>query len=109
MNVGTGTPEEARDWVEYCNGTLDTPNVNLRKANGHDAPYGVRYWGIGNENWGCGGTMRPEFYADEFRRFATFVQQAAGPEAEIFACGSYITRGAWDERRHLPGHPSTPA
>lgn len=51
-NGGNGTPQEMSDWVEYCNGALDTKNARLRRENGHERPYGVRYWGIGNESYG---------------------------------------------------------
>ncbi len=74
INVGSGTVEEALGWVEYCNSAQDTYNTRLRRQNGHREPYGVRYWGIGNENYGCGGSMAPEYYANEYRKFATYLR-----------------------------------
>lgn len=71
-NVGSGTVEEMSKWVEYLNFEGVSPMADLRKANGHPEPFGVKYWGVGNENWGCGGNMTPEFYADQYRRFATY-------------------------------------
>src|SRR5215212_7371741 len=52
-NVGSGTPQELCDWVEYCNSALDTTLARERAANGATKPFGVRLWGVGNENWGC--------------------------------------------------------
>ncbi len=69
-NVGTGTVQEMRDWVEYLNAPTGAGLADERAAHGHPAPFGVRYWGVGNESWGCGGLMRAEYYADEFRRYA---------------------------------------
>ena len=73
-NVGTGTPTEASNWVEYCNGTGNTHLVQLRRDNGSELPYNVRFWGVGNENWACGGNFSPEEYAAAFRQFATFMK-----------------------------------
>ena len=85
-NVGSGSPAELMDWAHYCNGSLDTTLVRERAANRHPRPMGVRYWGVGNENWGCGGNYDPEDYAKEFRRFATFLRMADS-EAELICCG----------------------
>lgn len=90
-NVGSGDPQEAADWVEYCNYDGDTELANRRRENGHEEPYGVRYWGLGNENWGCGGQMTPEQYAREYRRFATYVgsmdKLMLDHDLELIACG----------------------
>ena len=72
-NVGSGTPTEMDEWIEYMTFSGESPMANLRRANGRDEPWNLKYFGIGNENWGCGGNMRPEFYADQYRRFQTFV------------------------------------
>jgi alpha-L-arabinofuranosidase len=71
-NVGSGTVEEMSKWVEYINFDGKSPMADLRKQNGREQPWNVKYWGVGNENWGCGGNMRPEFYADVYSRFATY-------------------------------------
>ncbi|HER09959.1 MAG TPA: alpha-N-arabinofuranosidase [Bacteroides sp.] len=71
-NVGSGTVKEMSQWVEYLNFDGISPMADLRRVNGREEPWGVKYWGVGNENWGCGGNMTPEFYADQYRRFATF-------------------------------------
>jgi alpha-L-arabinofuranosidase len=72
MNVGSGTVEEMAKWVEYVNSDGDSPMANMRRQNGRDKPWNVKFVGVGNESWGCGGEMRPEFYADQYRRYATY-------------------------------------
>ncbi len=72
-NVGSGTPQEMADWIKYTNHPAgSSPMPDLRSDNGREEPWKVTYWGIGNEAWGCGGNMRPEYYADVYRRYATF-------------------------------------
>ena len=61
-NMGTGSPEELENWIEYCNFKGPSDLATLRATNGHSDPYRVKYWGIGNESWGCGGRMTPETY-----------------------------------------------
>ncbi len=73
-NVGSGSVQEMMEWVEYLTSDATSPMANLRRQNGRDKPWKVAYFGVGNENWGCGGNMRPEYYADEFRRYNTFVK-----------------------------------
>jgi alpha-L-arabinofuranosidase len=97
LNVGSGTVEEARSWVEYCNSNQKTTLVDMRRKNGHDQPYNVKYWGIGNENWVCGGSMRPEYYADLYRQYATYIRKTAGENAKLIACGSYPDFPEWDD------------
>src|SRR6266404_2104228 len=71
-NVGSGTPSEFHDWVSYCNAPTGTLSLaDDRAANGDPQPFGIRYWGVGNESWGCGGAMRPEEYASKYRQFVT--------------------------------------
>jgi alpha-N-arabinofuranosidase len=72
-NVGSGSSQEMADWVQYVNFDGKSPMSDWRKQNGREQPWKVKFWGIGNEAWGCGGNMRPEYYADEFRKFATFM------------------------------------
>jgi alpha-N-arabinofuranosidase len=74
LNVGSGTPQEAMEWVEYMTSDAKSPMANLRRANGRDKPWKVPFLAVGNESWGCGGNMRPEFYADNYRRYNTFVK-----------------------------------
>src|SRR5437867_4180149 len=61
------------EWIEYMTSDADSPVANERRKNGRDKPWKLAYFGVGNESWGCGGNMRPEFYADNFRRYNTFV------------------------------------
>ena len=72
-NVGSGTVAEMHDWWEYVNHPGASPTSELRRRNGRQEPWNVRFWGVGNESWGCGGNMRPEYYADEFKRYASFL------------------------------------
>jgi len=90
VNVGSGTEQEAMEWVEYMTSDASSPMANLRRANGRDKPWKVHYIAVGNESWGCGGSMRPEFYADNFRRYNTFIKNySANREDAIYrvACG----------------------
>ena len=73
-NVGSGTVQEFSDWVEYCNMPGKSPMADLRCANGREEPWNVKYWGIGNEAWGCGGNMRPERYADLCMQYSTYLR-----------------------------------
>ncbi|MFB6068348.1 MAG: alpha-N-arabinofuranosidase [Halobacterium sp.] len=77
-NLGSGSPGEAADWLEYCNYDGDTELANRRAENGSEEPHDVKFWGVGNENWGCGGRLSPEQYAEEFRRFATYLRSVDG-------------------------------
>ncbi|HRX93701.1 MAG TPA: alpha-L-arabinofuranosidase C-terminal domain-containing protein, partial [Chitinophagaceae bacterium] len=73
-NVGSGTPQELADWVKYTthpNGS--SPMTDLREKNGRTDPWHVKYWGLGNEAWGCGGNMKVEYYANVYRQYATFM------------------------------------
>ena len=73
-NVGSGTVQEFSDWVEYCNMDGVSPMADLRRQNGREEPWNVKYWGLGNEAWGCGGNMRPEYYADLCRQYSTYLR-----------------------------------
>jgi alpha-N-arabinofuranosidase len=73
-NVGSGTVHEMQQWVEYMTFDGRSPMADLRRANGREEPWSLKYFGVGNENWGCGGNMRAEYYADEYRRYATYVR-----------------------------------
>tara|TARA_R110000796_G_scaffold60307_5_gene139433 strand:- start:21347 stop:22906 length:1560 start_codon:yes stop_codon:yes gene_type:complete len=75
-NVGSGGVQELAHWVQYTNFKGKSPMSDLRRENGKEEPWGVKYWGIGNEAWGCGGNMRPEYYADIYKKYATFMSNA---------------------------------
>ena len=72
-NVGSGTVKEMAQWVEYMTSDGDTP-MALRRQNGREKAWHVKYFGIGNEAWGCGGNMTPEYYSDEYRKFNTYLR-----------------------------------
>lgn len=86
-NVGSGTVQEMSEWVEYVTFDGVSPMAQLRKENGHEKPWKVDYFGVGNENWGCGGNMTPEYYANLYRRYQTYVRHydSAAPIQKI--CG----------------------
>jgi alpha-L-arabinofuranosidase len=77
-NVGSGTPQEMREWVEYLTHQGGSPMAKLRETNGRKDAWRVKYWGVGNENWGCGGEMKADYYANLYRQFATFLPNHAG-------------------------------
>jgi alpha-L-arabinofuranosidase len=87
-NVGSGTVEEMSKWVEYLNFDGSSPMTEIRKANGRDKPWKVSFWGVGNESWGCGGNMYPEYYADEFRRYASYAKNYPGIRLKKIASGA---------------------
>ena len=103
-NVGTGSPREMTEWWEYMNHPGGSTVADERKVNGHAAPYDVRRFGVGNESWGCGGAMRPEFYADQYRRFAEFLRPfndstrpfriATGPNTDDYNWTEVVMREA---------------
>ncbi|GHV51296.1 intracellular exo-alpha-L-arabinofuranosidase 2 [Spirochaetia bacterium] len=87
-NVGSGTVQELSQWVEYCNFDGISPMAGLRAKNGRKEPWKVKFWGIGNESWGCGGNMTAEFYADNYRRYATYARKYGDTSLYKIACGA---------------------
>ncbi len=73
-NMGSGTVQEMSEWVEYMTFDGDSPLANLRRKNGRDKPWRVNYFGVGNESWGCGGSMLPEEYGNKYRNYQQFVK-----------------------------------
>lgn len=86
-NVGSGTVQEMAEWLEYLTMPGQSPMADLRRKNGRKEAWPLTYWGVGNENWGCGGSMRPEYYADEFRRFGNYCRNFSGNKLYKVACG----------------------
>ncbi|MCB0669531.1 MAG: alpha-N-arabinofuranosidase [Saprospiraceae bacterium] len=72
-NVGSGTVQEMAEWIQYVNHDGVSPMADLRRKNGREKPWAVKYWGVGNEAWGCGGNMTPEYYSDIYRQYVTFM------------------------------------
>ena len=87
-NVGSGTVEELAKWVEYMTSDGDTPMAKLRRQNGRDKSWNVKFLGVGNESWGCGGSMRPEYYADLYRRYSTYCRNYDGHNLYKIASGA---------------------
>ena len=86
-NVGSGTVREMSEWIEYMTFDGVSPMTELRKKNGREKPWKLKYLGIGNENWGCGGNMQPEYYAGVYRQFQSFCKNYPGNELYKIACG----------------------
>ena len=85
-NMGSGSVQELCDWVEYCNTPVQTNLAKERTANGQKQPFGVKLWGVGNENWGCGGCYDAQSYGLEYRRYASMIRHV-DPSTELVACG----------------------
>jgi alpha-N-arabinofuranosidase len=96
-NLGSGTVAEMSEWVEYMTFGGLSPMAELREKNGQKEPWNVKYFGVGNENWGCGGHMRPEYYADEYRRYQTYVRDFGDNKVYKIACGPSGADYDWTE------------
>lgn len=96
-NLGSGTVSELAGWLEYITCDRNSPYALERKANGREKPWRLKYLGIGNENWGCGGNMRPEAYADEYRKYETFAKNYSTPDMIKIACGPNADDYNWTE------------
>ncbi len=107
-NVGSGTVQEMSEWVEYITFDGVSPMADLRKKNGHEKPWKIDYFGIGNENWGCGGNMTPEYYANLYRRYQTYVRQYHADKPVKKVCGGangdeyYWTKKVMDTCFEMP-------
>lgn len=96
-NVGSGTVREMAEWVEYLTSDSDSPMTRLRKQNGKDEPWKVKYFAIGNENWGCGGNMTADFYTNVMRQYSTYLNNYSRNSLYRVACGPYDYNYAWTE------------
>lgn len=96
-NVGSGTVRELSQWVEYINFDGCSPMTKLREENGNKEPWNLKYLGIGNESWGCGGNMRPEYYADLYRRYSTYARNYGNNTLYKIACGPNTDDYKWTE------------
>lgn len=131
-NVGSGTVQEMSEWVEYLTFNGVSPMADLRSKNGHPDPWQVKFFGVGNESWGCGGNMRPEYYADLYRQYQTFIHNydgrhpiykiASGPNIDDYrwmdvlmrnaasymdgiSLHHYALTGAWEDKGHALDFP----
>lgn len=128
-NVGSGTVQEMSEWVEYMTFDGESPMADWRRENGREQPWNLKYFGVGNENWGCGGNMRPEYYADLYRCYQTYsrnygdnrlykiagganvddynwtevLMREAGRFMDGLSLHSYTIPGSWEEKRQALG------
>lgn len=96
-NIGSGTVKEMADWVEYLTSDFETEMTELRKKNGREKPWKVKFWGIGNETWGCGGIMTPEYYSDLLKRYGRFLNNYSGNVLYKVAVGPSDNNYNWTE------------
>lgn len=97
LNLGSGTVREASEWIEYMTAPAGSSVANERVANGQTEPWKVKYIGIGNENWGCGGSMDPEYYASEYKRYQQFCKDCGDNHLYKIACGPNSEDYHWTE------------
>jgi len=96
-NVGTGSPREMAEWLQYLTSDKPTALSAERARNGHPAPWKIAYFAVGNETWGCGGNMSPQYYVDVFRQYATFLKAPPGARPAILASGGHDQDTSWTE------------
>ena len=96
-NVGSGSVREMSEWIEYMTSDVESPLTEQRKKNGRAEPWKLEYLGVGNENWGCGGNMSPEYYADVYKRYQTFCRNYSGNRLYRIACGPSSADYNWTE------------
>ncbi|HEX7904116.1 MAG TPA: alpha-L-arabinofuranosidase C-terminal domain-containing protein [Chitinophagaceae bacterium] len=96
-NVGTGSPKEMANWIEYLNFNGDSKLANQRRANGQNDPYKVSFWGVGNENWGCGGNMTAEYYSNLYKQYANFCENYPGAPLKKIVGGANAGDYNWTE------------
>lgn len=106
-NLGSGSVHEMSQWVEYLNFDGKSPMTELRKQNGRETPWNIKYWGVGNENWGCGGGMTAEFYADQARRYSTYCRDYGDAKLFKIVCGPNSGDYHWMDTimKNLAGSP----
>ncbi len=105
-NVGSGTVQEMSEWIEYMTFDGLSPMSELRKQNGREKPWKLKYFGVGNESWGCGGNMMPHYYADEYRRYQVYIRNYSDDNRVYkIACGPNAFDFDWtDEVMHYAGN-----
>lgn len=96
-NVGSGSPREMMYWLEYMTYGGNSTLANLRRKNGREKPWNIKFWGIGNESWGCGGNMTADYFANLFRRFATYAHDYTDNQLYIIASGYDTDQYNWTE------------
>ena len=96
-NIGSGTVKEMSEWVQYLTSDGDNPMTALRKKNGREKPWKVKFWGVGNETWGCGGIMTADFYANELARYSWFLKNAGGSALYKISSGGLQEDYGWTD------------
>lgn len=96
-NLGSGTVQEMAQWVEYMTFGGISPMADLRRKNGREKPWKLKYFGIGNENWGCGGNMRPQYYADLYNQYQSFCRDYGDNQLFKVACGPNAMDYNWTD------------
>lgn len=96
-NLGTGSAQEMSEWIEYMTSDSQSTLANLRRKNGHEKPFKVAYFAIGNEAWGCGGNMTPEHYADLYKNVETFLRAPQQYRPKMIASGGNDNDLTWSE------------
>jgi alpha-N-arabinofuranosidase len=96
-NLGSGTVKEMSDWIEYLTSGAESPMTKLRAGNGKPEPWKVKFFGIGNENWGCGGNMTVDFYMNLMKQYSTFLHDYPGNKLYRVACGPHGANYQWTE------------
>ena len=112
-NVGSGTVQEMSEWIEYMTFDGVSPMADLRKENGHEESFNVDYFGVGNENWGCGGNMLPDYYANLYRRYQTYIHNyndkkpifkiCCGPNADDYKWTDTVLDRCFDSPEQFHG------
>jgi len=103
INLGSGTPQEAAEWLEYMTAAASTALARERAANGHPEPYKVAFLGIGNESWDCGGAMTPDYYASLMKVYSRFVLNMNPAQRDKGRC----SRSPWVPARLTPSGPKS--
>jgi len=97
INIGSSNPTEMREWIEYMTSADQDTLANERRKNGRDKPWKTPFLGFGNEAWGCGGNMTPEFYSNELRRYSGFYHRAGDNPSVRIASGANSTDYNWTD------------
>ena len=97
-NVGSGSVREMSEWIEYMTFDGESPMSKLRQKNGRKEPWKLKYFGVGNENWGCGGNMTPDYYANIYRRYQTYCRNYGDNKLYKIACGPDGANYEWTDK-----------
>ena len=96
-NVGSGTVREMGEWIEYMTFAGKSPMADMRRTNGRKEAWKLKYFGVGNENWNCGGRMTAEYYADEYMRYNLYCRNYGDNTLFRIACGPRGDNYHWTE------------